>query len=56
MNRLIILPIITPILQSSFLCAQDIKVPVESFNTAITAILTYDLIDFKFEMIRFFIS
>jgi hypothetical protein len=35
-----VLPMITPILQSSFLCAQDIKVPVESFKTAITAIAT----------------
>ena len=34
------LPIITPILQLRFLCAQDMRVPVESFSTAITAIST----------------
>lgn len=35
-----LLPMITPILQSEFLCAHDISVPVESLSTAITDIPT----------------
>lgn len=38
---------ITPILQSDFLWAQDMRVPVESFSTAITdmPISCYELFD-----------
>lgn len=48
---------ITPILQSDFLWAQDMRVPVESFSTAITdmPISCYELID-DIEPINFFTS